>query len=184
QLQLPGAALVRRAALHARIIDPEQGPINIYCTQLTRDPGPEITYPADGPFDSFAQEHEAQMEALLEYIESTRAGAPVVVLGDLGSGPDIGNNTGAFQGTFDRLLSEGQLKSPYLEASEPLCTVCVDNPLGSWTQDQVLDHSLVRDRELLDAARAFDGLWTVTTEAEEELLVPLSDRYGVSVRFR
>jgi endonuclease/exonuclease/phosphatase family metal-dependent hydrolase len=176
----------RRGVLYAKVDAPELGEVALFCTHLTPDL-PGLAY--DGSFGSWAGENAAHVDALLEWIdEKTRDGEPVIILGDLNTGPDGDAFEPELPESYAELPAAG-FESPYLDGADPRCTFCGDNPLvlsADTGVDAVIDHVLLRDVDgsasasrILDDEIMLEGDEDAGAEAET---LARSDHYGVEVQ--
>jgi endonuclease/exonuclease/phosphatase family metal-dependent hydrolase len=170
------SSLNRRAVLHA-VLDIEKiGPVHVFATHLS-PVFADVPYPGEG---SWAAEQRAQIERLVALIaEKVPTGEPVVVLGDLNTGP-AGPGFAAEVPENFALLPAAGLAVPYVDAApDPACTFCAENPLVGGADDDVsvlIDHVLTRSLEATEVARVLDQPVTVGTGESR-----LSDHYGVAV---
>ncbi len=170
------SALLRRAVLYARL-DAPFGQLAVFCTNLGGVRG--MAYPWQG---SQADEQRAQIEALLAFVDAkARAQDTVVVLGDLDTGPAVGDAEAVAPNVYARLLSAGLL-SPFASQPDAGCTYCAENPLvgpSSSRPPSLVDHVLVArppgqtsaERILSDRIRVHVG--------GQEIGTAYSDHYGV-----
>jgi endonuclease/exonuclease/phosphatase family metal-dependent hydrolase len=169
------SSLNRRAVLYARVDAGPLGEVHVFATHLS-PVFSDIPYPGPG---SWEEEQRAQIETLLGLIaEKAPPGTPVVVLGDLNTGPALAGIAGEAPDNFALLLAAGLL-APYVDQPGARCTFCADNPLVGGADDDesvLIDHVLVRDLEAVSVARVLDEPLTVGT-----VTAPLSDHYGVAV---
>jgi hypothetical protein len=118
---------------------------------------------------------------MLAYIdEKTDENDRVIILGDLNTGPAVGDIAAEEAANF-ALLTNAGFESPFLEDAELAdCTFCASNPLVSDTAASVaIDHLLIRGLDADGTARRFltepvdidvDGVPTT---------VAFSDHFGV-----
>jgi endonuclease/exonuclease/phosphatase family metal-dependent hydrolase len=170
------SSLNRRAVIHAVVDAGDLGPVHVFATHLSAVFA-DIPYPGEG---TWAAEQRAQIEQLLALIEAKApAGAPVVVLGDLNTGPELPGIVGEVPENFALLPGSG-LGVPYVESvPDPGCTFCTENPLvGGADDDQsvLIDHVLVRGLRATAVDRIFDHVVPVAGTDSR-----LSDHYGVEV---
>ena len=174
------SSLNRRAVLHALVDAGELGRVHVFATHLSAVFA-DIPYPGEG---TWAEEQAAQIRRLLELVEETAEdGAPVVIMGDLNTGPSTGSLGGEVPENYQLLIDAG-FASPYLDAADPACTFCADNPLVGGADDDasvVIDHILVRDLPgTAEAERVLDA--EITVEGPEgPTRSRLSDHYGVMI---
>ncbi|WP_044249127.1 endonuclease/exonuclease/phosphatase family protein [Chondromyces apiculatus] len=136
------SALARRGVLYARL-DAPIGPVHAFCTHLTAEVG-GVPHPAGG---SWTADQRREIEALLAYVErKVPRGEPIVLLGDLNTGPAAAPSVSArLPGHFQRLIAWGFV-DPSGVSGPPNCTYCSDNPLsgGQGTRGSLIDHVLLR----------------------------------------
>lgn len=159
----------RRGILYAKLEVEELGEISLFCTHLTPREDP-LRY--EGSFGSWSAENEAHVQALIDWVdEKAGAGEPVIVLGDLNTGPAGPGIEPEVPDSYAQLPAAG-FADPFLEGSAAACTFCSDNPLVNPQDtgvDAALDHVLTRDLEApVEVERAF-------VDDQE----PLSDHYGL-----
>lgn len=156
-----------RGVIYARVLHPELGAVDTYCTHLTpllRG----VRHPAGG---SFVSEQSAQVERLLE-ITKPQGNVPVVLLGDLNTGPAGPGALPPYQARlpqhYSRLLGAGLLDA----TSGASCTFCYDNPIQAHPDSGGLriDHVLTRG-----------GLVALGRERLRFVSPSLSDHYGIEV---
>jgi len=183
------ATAVRRGVIYAKATGTPLGDVHLFCTHLSADLGivpllnPDPAYPAS----SWAQENQLQIADLIGYIQSKATdGAPVILLGDLNTGPAIAdtNVVAELPNSYPQLVSAG-FDSQYLEHGSGECTFCASNDLTDvGTSDVVIDHVMTLDlprvrttaeRFMTDTVDLTVGMSTVTTN--------YSDHYGVRVTF-
>jgi endonuclease/exonuclease/phosphatase family metal-dependent hydrolase len=172
------SSLNRRAVQYARIDAGRLGDLHVFSTHLSAV-FTDIPHPGDGSWEA---EQARQIRRLLRLVEETvPAGDPVVVMGDLNTGPPAGDMPGEVAENY-RLLADAGFESPYLDEGDPACTYCADNPLVGGADDDtsvVIDHVLVRNLDgSVSAERVLDDEITVDRNGDE-LRTRLSDHYGV-----
>jgi endonuclease/exonuclease/phosphatase family metal-dependent hydrolase len=169
------SSLNRRAVIHA-VIDVDGSSLHVFATHLSPI-FDDIPFPGEGSWEA---EQRAQIERLLALIEErVPTGEPVVVLGDLNTGPALPGVAAEAADNFELLRAAG-LAAPYVDSPpQPACTFCAENPLVGGTDDDdsvLIDHVLVGGLEATAVARILDQ--PVTVGATESRL---SDHYGVEV---
>jgi endonuclease/exonuclease/phosphatase family metal-dependent hydrolase len=176
QLELT-STLNRRAVMYMQL-DTADGPLHAFCTHLA-SVYDDIPYPLDE--GSWEQEQQAQLDALLAFVEA-KAGSDgkVAVLGDLNVSPDGAQHVGEQEATYQRLIDAG-LTNPYVDGNEA-CTFCGDNPLLDADEPSVvLDHVLLRNvAGGTTAARVFDDPIALDVNGMA-VQSARSDHYGVRV---
>jgi endonuclease/exonuclease/phosphatase family metal-dependent hydrolase len=176
-LVLP-SVLDRRAVLYTKLATPV-GKLHAFCTHLTANLG-SVPHPGRG---SFQRDQEAQVDALLAFVERKAGSEAAVVLGDLNTGPAVAPHiSAALPGHYDRLLRRGFL-NPYASQEDVKCTYCFDNPLegGRGTRGVLIDHVLLRGFE---GRVAGDQMMRPMITVEHEgrpIQSGYSDHYGVIV---
>jgi endonuclease/exonuclease/phosphatase family metal-dependent hydrolase len=174
--------ILRRGVISARVKDYE-----VLCTHMTSDLADVPPYPAeDMPFDSWAEEHMAQVVRLGQLAAADRC---TVLMGDMNSGPGTEATTPELGAHYDAFLAEGY-SEPW---TDPVCTFCSSNPLvciddeatGQSCADQsslTLDHVFFSSACAGGASyrRILDQPVDVQT-TEEQITTRLSDHYGLLV---
>lgn len=159
-----------RGVIYAQVLDPELGPVDTYCTHLTpflRG----VKHPTGG---SFITEQSAQIERLID-ITKPHGNIPVVLLGDLNTGPAGARAPTPYQARlpqhYARLLSAGFVEATSVQS----CSFCYDNPIHARpdTGGLRIDHVLTRGAAL-------------RTEQEQRRFVTpsLSDHYAIELVLR
>lgn len=98
-------------------------------------------------FSSFEEEQTDQVNVLLRTFHS-QLSQKVLLLGDFGHGPQIGNSIiGTFSQLYQRMKEEGYI-SPYVR-DVGNCTLCIDNPLAQGAR--ALLRSILNDTSLSNA---------------------------------
>ncbi|MFH2009190.1 MAG: endonuclease/exonuclease/phosphatase family protein [bacterium] len=136
--------LVAASVNYARV-DTPVGQLDVFCTHLASNI-PTFTY--NGAHGSYKEEQAAQIGQLLAFIDEKNDGSvPVIVLGDLNTGPAIaGTNIEAEWDDHYQLLLDYGLTNPYAEQDDVAPTVSRDNTfLSDTSTEKLLDHALVRD---------------------------------------
>ncbi len=164
-----------RGIIHARVAHPTLGEVDAYCTHLT----PFLRGMKHPPAGQFISEQSRQIDELARLIGAGEPGSnPVVLLGDLNTGPHAGQGREEYQARlpqhFARLLAGTGLRDAAAGQADD-CTFCYQNPLQAHpdTGGLRIDHVLSRGFEprQVDYQRAF-------------VRPALSDHYGVRVTFR
>jgi endonuclease/exonuclease/phosphatase family metal-dependent hydrolase len=174
----------RRAVLYAAVQSADQGRYHVFCTHLSPIFA-DIPFPADQ--GSWQQEQAEQIAVMLAYIDEKAAdGAPVVLLGDLNTGPAVAGLQGEAPENFELFVAAGY-RAPYLEENDVSCTFCPDNPLvggADGAGGKVIDHVLLRG---VDGQVATQRLLDETVELEaggQAVTSCYSDHYGVGATIR
>jgi hypothetical protein len=156
-----GATFVRAGVQHGRVsMDGQE--VDVFCTHLASEIG---GIPYSGPHGSFDGERGQQIGLLLDFIRETAGDRPVILLGDLNTGP------GEADGHFQELLGFG-----LTDATAGVdCTLCPDNTFSPGRKPRRVDHVLTRGLSVETAG-------TMLTEAVEIGGEPtsLSDHHGVT----
>lgn len=177
----------RRGVIYASIDVPELGEIAVFCTHLSAVLN-EVRY--EGSFDDWEGENTAQLATMLEWVdEKTDAGAKVVVLGDLNTGPAVSaKDIVAEVAESYAQLPEADYEDPFLDGPNADCTFCSTNPMVHEDDTGVggtIDHIMVRgfDTEIT-AERILDELVpNDDTDAGAPDELSLSDHYGLEATF-
>lgn len=170
------SAVVKRGALHVTVKTPKK--TDVYCTHLAADLSDQIEYPGD-EYDSYKAEQAGQIDALLDWIDETANTDRIVIMGDMNSGPQIGQLEAAFPDNYAKFIDAGY-KNPYLSSESPACTVCPDNTLTDSGPPTAIDHVLSSEPlKAVDSERVFDDTIQLETDEGTETVHP-SDHFGVS----
>jgi endonuclease/exonuclease/phosphatase family metal-dependent hydrolase len=163
-----------RAVLHARVGHGERR-LHVFCTHLT----PILRGVAHPGGGSWASEQSRQVDALLDWVDRKAGARPALILGDLNTGPGIAQIRARLPEHYARFVRAGFI-NPYLEAAEPVCTFCYDNPvIGGRGDGLLIDHVLVRGfRGRVEATRFLDGRVDLPAGGSR-VTTALSDHYGV-----
>ena len=175
------STVVTRIALHATVEIPDFGQTDVYCTHLTAQLT-DLPYPGE-MFDSYQAEQAAQIDALLGWIRETAVSGQVVLMGDMNTGPAVGELDAQFADNYAKFTAAG-LRNPYLEADSPVCTTCAENTLTGGSGNEAIDHVF------FDFGDRTDGLGVPTSErildetrevetSEGTKQIHLSDHFGV-----
>lgn len=169
---------VMRGVLAARTELPGIGAVQVLCTHLTADLSADLAY--SGPYGTWSGENLAQVETLLELIAATETSRPVILLGDMNAGPEIGTairaeNAGSYQAIVDSGFSSAFVEDPAVS-----CSFCAANPLVGAGDSKLIDHVFLKGATSLAATLFGTELTTISGDVE----VPLSDHYGVRVEVR
>lgn len=170
-----------RASVEYALIDAPIGPLHVFCTHLASDVS---RGPYGGEHGSYEGENDHQIQQLLAFVEEKTGGAaPAVVLGDLGTGPEVAGTplVAVWPTHYQRLIDAG-FTNPYAAQPDVACTSCPDNSFRRPESDAKLtDHVLVRDVQLPTVVHRLHT---------EEVAVPvdgapqgmhLSDHYGLQL---
>lgn len=171
-----------RSVLHAEV-DVEGGPLSVFCTHLTAV-FDTIPYPRDvsgaGPA-LWTAEQLVQIEELDAWVDEV-GGEKKILLGDLNTGPALGNVVAEAPGGYDALVADGWTV-PYVEL-DGRCTFCNDNVLIASIDDddgRLIDHVMLKGPIAADSvARILDQEVSAESCAVDLSTSALSDHYGVS----
>lgn len=135
------ATLNPRAALYAKLRPAALGDLHVVCTHLT----PALATPLGGRPPS--AEQREQVERLVAWVEQKAGRTPVVLVGDLNTGPQAGATVEAVLPQHYRMFLEAGFRNPYASGPGPSCTFCSSNPLNGGTAGRgaLIDHILLRD---------------------------------------
>ena len=167
----------RRSLIRTTVEVPKQDPIEVWCTHLTAGLS-LIPYPREE--GSWEEEQRVQAEQLAALLAD--APDPLVVLGDLNTGPDTNDADAEFIDHYQAIMAAG-LSAPYVD-QDGRCTFCPENAISSVDSDAVgrlIDHVLLRGFEgdtVVD--RVFDKDMDIQS-CDTDIPGALSDHYGVSV---
>lgn len=170
--------VVTRAALFARVEASGLGELDVYCTHLTADT-PQLPHPAGR---RWSEEHAEEVGELLAYVEETSRGRPVLLLGDLNTGPALGPRIQARAAEqYARFLAAG-FSNPYAGPGAE-CTYCFDNPLrgGAGTRGTLIDHALLRGVAAAAKPSPFLRRLGELDVGGRPVRSGLSDHFGVAV---
>jgi endonuclease/exonuclease/phosphatase family metal-dependent hydrolase len=177
------AYFVRGSALYAQIEVPGLGAVDTFCTHLGSSLG---VIPYQGPHRSWDGEHSYQVAQLLGFIANKTNGKnPVLVLGDLNTGPDSAGPppiSGELPLDYRLVLASGLVDT----VSTPFCTICSDNALSGGARDLFIDHALLRGFATdtkVTAARLLQQTFQLHTPQGTSPM-NLSDHYGLRVELR
>lgn len=130
------------AAVDFARVETESGEMDVYCTHLQS----EMSFAYEGDHGDWKGEQAAQIDQVLAFIDEKSDGSrPVVLLGDLNTGPGrpADGIVGEWPEHYDRLLAAG-FEAPCGGPSAP-CTICSDNTLRSTdSDDKLIDHILIK----------------------------------------
>lgn len=174
------AYFVRAAVLYAKVPREHGEPLNVFCTHFGSELG-GIGY--HGPYGDWKGEHAQQVAELLAYVQKKAPSGPVVVLGDLNTGPEQAGLAGEWPEHFTPLLESG-LSCPALELDSPPCTSCPDNSFrADDSKPHLIDHVLLRGLEARDVRVFGDQPTTIQVEGKSQS-TNLSDHYGLRAGVR
>lgn len=175
------STLVQRAVTHATVDLPDFGEADLYCTHLQADLTSSLEYPEGGEHSSYEEEQAAQIDDLNAYIEDTAQTDNVVLMGDMNTGPAIGDLSAAFADNYAK-FSDAGFENAYLNQSDPSCTYCGENTLNGGDGQVAIDHVLFDfgvDVDVAATERILDQAQTISTDDGDQEL-HLSDHYGVT----
>lgn len=178
--------LTQRAAIRAEVEIADFGTLTTYCTHLAADLSNTLAYPADNNYSSFGEEQAGQIDELLAWIDAQEDPGRVLIMGDINTGPALGELTGELPENFEKFEAAGWV-SVFAQSDAPQCTFCLDNTIETDGDDKLEDGSpgVLIDHIFADSdtnatvkgsARVFDQLQEIAGEQ-----LHLSDHYGVQV---
>jgi endonuclease/exonuclease/phosphatase family metal-dependent hydrolase len=133
-----------RGALYAKVrTGTELGDVHFFCTHLTAD---TRSIPFPDRVRSWSSEHEREVSDLLAWMERKAQGGPIVLLGDLNTGPALGRAAHArAPKQYERFLQAG-FQNAYVETPTAACTFCNSNLVsgGAGRGGSLIDHVLLR----------------------------------------
>ena len=182
---LPGGA-VQHAVLRVRVDLPDLGAAEAYCTHLTAESLYEV-FPVEGTA-SFEEFQGEQVEAMLQWVGRTESTRRTLLLGDMNTGPAKGELTGEFPANYARFPDRGW-SVPYVDRQpNPACTFCQSNTLVGETDDNVIDHVVLRFSggaafRVAGVERILDRTRPVSLDGGS-VETHLSDHFGVRVVLR
>ncbi len=168
-------ALTARSVLRASVTVREGDPTDAYCTHLASDLSQTLQYPEGGSYGSFAEENNAQRQALLDYVDQSATTDAVVLMGDFNHG--VGELPESYQAVLDAGYDD-----PIGDAGVT-CSFCADNTLleGASDVDDLIDHIYVKGASTGEARIAFDDVVEIVRADGTTVMSNLSDHYGVQV---
>lgn len=168
-----------RAVLHASTGDGDRR-LHVFCTHLTPVLG-NVPHPAGGSWES---EQSRQVDAMLDWIARKAGDEPVLVLGDLNTGPGTAFARARVPEHYERFVRHGFV-NPFLARGHAACTFCYDNPvIGGESGGLLIDHLLLRGfRARVEASRCLDERIELDVGGRQ-LTTALSDHYGVCAVLR
>jgi len=174
------ANTTRRAVIYAKV-DTPIGEVHAFCTHLTAGLS-SVDHPKASEGGSWEAEQRAQIDVLRDMMDE-KAGADgiAVLLGDLNTGPAVGDNVAEFEEHYN-LIAEG-FTNHYIEQRTE-CTFCNENTLVSGSADEspseVIDHILIRNFSgSATMSRELDGIISVDTVDDGTIDTNISDHFGV-----
>jgi endonuclease/exonuclease/phosphatase family metal-dependent hydrolase len=178
-LKIFNSERVARGAIHAKVRLADRS-LNVFCTHLTADAG-ELRRKKPG---SWRAEQSAQIDALLDWIsQKAHSQEPVIIMGDLNCGPDLGGRIEARLPQHYARFERVGFSNPFAGVPRASCTWCFDNPLVDFasTGGRLIDHILLRGfPNDAKAERIFDQPVALTIGAQR-IASAYSDHYGVMV---
>jgi endonuclease/exonuclease/phosphatase family metal-dependent hydrolase len=168
------AYFVRTDVLHALVDIPSLGKVHVFCTHLGSSLGP---IPYAGPYTSWDGEHTHQVEQLLDIVaQKANDSAPVILLGDLNTGPALPDIHAV--APDDYALLAAQLDNPYVLGGGAKCTECSANSFrGAGSQDDLVDHFLIRN--FPSTKQTVERVFTDEVALDASTTFDLSDHYGL-----
>lgn len=174
------STLVQRTALRSVVEVPDFGEVDVYCTHLAADLS-NVPYTGD-TYASFAEENAAQVDALLEWIDQTATTGNVVLMGDMNSGPAVGDLEAELVDSYTK-FEDATFASPYVEQADPECTYCGTNTLNDGDANKAIDHVFLDFEgaaEVTNVERTFDATQSIEVDGDP-MDLHLSDHFGVRV---
>lgn len=170
------AFLVRVAVLYGKIAT-AAGDLHVFCTHLTSEIG---DWKYGGSHGSWSQENAFEAQQLAEYVsEKAGDGAPVLILGDLNTGPAADGIDAEWPESFAALTGAG-FAAPFLSQSDASCTLCPDNTLRSPdSRPKLVDHVLVRGFAGSSTVERFFTYPASVPVQGTSMSMHLSDHYGL-----
>ena len=173
------SAITYRSALHGKVDIPDFGEVDVYCTHLASDLSNRIDYPGTENFATFEEENAGQIDGLLAFVNSSSTTDRHVIMGDFNAGPAVGSFSGELADNYATFITAGYT-SAFAELDPPQCTYCDDeNTITEGEGAIVIDHVFIDFDADASASRIFDETTTVSTEAEGDIDIHLSDHFGV-----
>jgi endonuclease/exonuclease/phosphatase family metal-dependent hydrolase len=163
---------------HARIAT-EAGEVDVFCAHLQSEMG----FPYQGDFGSYEAEQAHQIDQLLAFIgEKDDGSRPVVLMGDLNTGPAIpeAGVVGEWPHHYQRFVTAG-FANPHAESGDASCSYCPENTFQSDSADpRLLDHILLKNATTGASCTRF-MTETTTIESKDGDLVEThySDHFGL-----
>jgi len=174
---------IARGALYARVRSADSiGELQVFCTHLTANTH-ALVHPARR--GSWRAEHARQVSELAAWIASKAgASAPVLLLGDLNTGPalpDAGIGGRATE-QYAVFLRAGFI-NPYIAAGAAECSFCSANTLNgaAGRGGSLIDHVLLRGAlRVLTVERVLDEKIDLVVDGRR-IQSHLSDHHGLAV---
>ncbi|HIA02669.1 MAG TPA: hypothetical protein EYN66_12295 [Myxococcales bacterium] len=170
------ASLTFRSYIQATINTSGLGDITLACTHLSAD----LSVPYMGEFSGFPEEQSYQITDMLGALP---ADTPVILMGDMNTGPDIEDIQIAaeladnYQQFVDALWNSHLLSQ---------CTWCPEENtlIGPGGNDHIIDHVMTHgvDSSKVVSTRILAQKVTITNADNEEEESNLSDHFGVQVK--
>lgn len=177
----------RRAVLYAKFGGTAAGTVHFFCTHLTAN---LTQLPYTGPYDSWADEQAAQIDAMLAWIdEKAGTDGSVIVAGDFNSGPGMGDIRASLPENYAKYGQAGY-DNPYAEQPNAKCTSCDDNPLGddlAVATGSLIDHVFTRNISESDYEKSAERFLTEPLNLQvegESVESAYSDHYGVKLELK
>lgn len=189
ELVIPGT-WNRRTILSATAELPNGAELDAYCNHLTSIFF-SFTFPYTGQYGdgtntagAWQAEQELQAEKLINYVTETSGARPAVILGDFNAGHAFPDEDIVAQGEATLDLLESVFELAYTADYAPLCTFCSGtnpvtdpgDPVG-WI-DHILLDNLTSD-SVLSTERVFDEDVVPVGPVDDQMIVPLSDHFGM-----
>lgn len=165
----------RRSVLHS-VVEAPGGDVDVYCTHLTAVFS-VIPYPREeGDWDL---EQADQITAMLDFMDTSGSTGRSVLLGDLNTGPEIGDSAAEVEDNWEILDAAGMDNAWVEQAGD--CTFCPDNRISSVDSDEdgvVIDHVFSTGFKKFEAERILDQAVEIES-CGETIPGAHSDHYGV-----
>jgi endonuclease/exonuclease/phosphatase family metal-dependent hydrolase len=175
------STFIRRSVLYAELEHRDGRIYHVFCTHLT----PVFTTIA-WPYEegSWREEQSDQIDELRAYMDEKSGGDPAILIGDLNTGPAVGETIIAEAAAAGNYRKLEDMDNAYLDhVDDPTCTFCNGNPLvGGADDDQsvIIDHIFfdAAPEGTLEAARILDGPVDIETD-DGPVTTRYSDHYGL-----
>ncbi len=169
----------RRAVLFSRV-KTSLGELNVFCTHLSAVFG-DIPHPDEATGMTWVAEQALQIDEMIAFAEAKAAGGPILLLGDLNTGPERPGIAAEAPANYARFEPAGY-SSEYLAQASPRCTFCADNLLVGGADDAtsvIIDHILTKG---VTATVSTERILTAPIELTvggEPTNAHLSDHFGL-----
>lgn len=169
----------RRAVLYAKV-QSSVGELNVFCTHLSAVFA-DIPHPDAATGGTWEAEQALQITEMIAFAEQKAAGGPILLLGDLNTGPAKSGIAAEAPANY-ALFEPAGLTSEYLSQATPACTYCANNLLVGGADDSssvIIDHILTKG---VTATIASERILTAPIELTvggEPKNAHLSDHFGL-----